>query len=87
MSVTSWLRHPTTTTSIRIDSQIARRIFDGEHHGASISAIIVDSAAGGAVPHQLHPYEEVTVNVEGSVRVHSEDDALNATFAPICVIA
>jgi mannose-6-phosphate isomerase-like protein (cupin superfamily) len=72
--------------SIEIDGEIAARVFDGEQYGATVSAIIVDVAEGGAVPHHRHPYEEVFVIVEGSVRVQVEDDTLDATSADICVI-
>lgn len=43
--------------------------FEGAEHGASVSFFVVGSASGEGADEHRHPYEEVFVNLGGSVEV------------------
>ncbi|WP_433273455.1 cupin domain-containing protein [Actinosynnema sp. CS-041913] len=73
--------------TIRMEGQIAAYIFDGRSNGdLTSSAFIVDVPAGKGPGRHTHPYDEIFIIVEGTVRLEADGEVVEATPEEICVV-
>jgi quercetin dioxygenase-like cupin family protein len=73
--------------SVRLNGEVAAHIFDGgDHGGISSSAFIVDVAPGTGPRRHKHPYDEVFVIIEGTIRLEAGGEVIEATPEEICVV-
>ena len=60
--------------------------FQGYHHGAGISLIVIDAPPGSGPKLHKHPYEEVFVVQEGSVTFTAGDELVEASAGQVVVV-
>lgn len=73
--------------TVRLNDEVAAHIFDGSKHGdVSCSAFIVDIQPDVGPKRHTHPYEEIFVIVEGTVRLEAGGELIDATPDEICVV-
>jgi mannose-6-phosphate isomerase-like protein (cupin superfamily) len=60
--------------------------FQGHHHDAGISFIVIDAPPGSGPKLHTHPYEEVFVVQEGSVTFTAGDDVIEASGGQVVVV-
>lgn len=60
--------------------------FVGEHHGAPVSAYIVNAQPGQGPPLHTHPYVEVAFTLEGSASITVGDETRDVHAGGIVVI-
>ena len=60
--------------------------FVGEDHGASASFFVVRSAPGEGADKHRHPYEEIFVNLGGSIEVTVDDETRLVENGTIVVV-
>ncbi|MDI3418515.1 cupin domain-containing protein [Streptomyces luteolus] len=73
--------------SVRIDGEVAARIFSGaKYDNVSVSAFIVDVAPGIGPNRHQHPYEEIFVITEGTVELEAGGEVLHATPEEIVIV-
>ncbi|MDH6216890.1 cupin domain-containing protein [Streptomyces pseudovenezuelae] len=76
-----------TLPTVQINGEVAAYIFNASKYpDATVSAFIVDVAAAAGPPRHLHPYEEIFIIVEGTVRLESDGKEIDATPDDICVV-
>lgn len=76
-----------TLPTVRLNGEIAAYIFDGsKHDGVGSSAFIVDVEPGLGPKRHQHPYAEIFVIVEGTVRLEAGGETIDATPEDICVV-
>lgn len=75
-----------TLPTVRLNGAVAAHIFDGSDHGSAASAFIVDVQPGLGPKRHKHPYDEVFVIVEGTVRLEAGGELVEATPEEICVV-
>ncbi|QQQ79651.1 cupin domain-containing protein [Actinosynnema sp. CA-299493] len=76
-----------TLPTIQMDGEVAAYIFDGRSHGnLESSAFIVDVPVGRGPGLHTHPYDEIFVVVEGTVRLEADGETVEATPEEICVV-
>ena len=61
--------------------------FQGYHHGAGISFIVIDALPGSGPKLHNHPYEEVFVVQEGSVTFTAGDELIEASAGQVVVVS
>lgn len=73
--------------TVQINGETAAHIFEGgSHGGVDSSAFIVDVAPGTGPKRHSHPYDEVFVIVEGTIRLEAAGEVVDATSEEICVV-
>lgn len=73
--------------TVRLNGEVAAHIFEGSKYGdVSCSAFIVDIQPNVSPKRHLHPYEEIFVIVEGTVRMEAGGDLFDATPDEICIV-
>jgi mannose-6-phosphate isomerase-like protein (cupin superfamily) len=72
--------------TVRLNGEVAAHIFAGGQYALSCSAFIVDIPPKLGPPRHTHPYEEVFVIVEGTVRLEVDGELLDATPNEICIV-
>ncbi|WP_051834011.1 cupin domain-containing protein [Streptomyces sp. NRRL S-646] len=73
--------------TVQINGEVAAHILNAsDHPGLSVSAFIVDVATDAGPPRHTHPYEEIFVIVEGTVRLEAGGETVDATPDDICVV-
>ncbi len=73
--------------TVRINNEVAAHIFNGSKYGdLACSAFIVDIQPSLGPRRHTHPYEEVFVIVEGTVRLEVGVEVLEATPEEICIV-
>jgi quercetin dioxygenase-like cupin family protein len=73
--------------AVRIDGEVAARIFEGAQHGGlGSSAFIVDAAPGQRPRRHLHPYDEIFVLVHGSVLLEADGELHELSPDELCVV-
>jgi len=60
--------------------------FQGHHHDAAVSFIVVDAPSGSGPKLHRHPYEEVFVVQEGNVTFTAGDETIEASGGQIVVV-
>ena len=60
--------------------------FQGRHHGAGISFIVVDAPPGSGPRLHKHPYEEVFVVQEGAATFTAGDEVIEAKGGQVVVV-
>ena len=60
--------------------------FQGYHHDAGISFIVIDAPPGSGSKLHKHPYEEVFVVQEGSAAFTAEEDVIEASAGQVVVV-
>jgi quercetin dioxygenase-like cupin family protein len=76
-----------TLPTVRLNGEVAAYIFDGSEHGnVGSSAFIVDLAAGLGPRRHRHPYDEIFVIVDGTVRLEAGGEVAVATAEDIVVV-
>lgn len=74
--------------TVRLNGEVAAHIFDGSKYGGvSCSAFIVDIQPNLGPQRHKHPYEEIFVIVEGTVRLEAGGELFDATPDEICIVA
>ena len=61
-------------------------VFQGHHHSAGVSFIVVDAPPGGGPVLHRHPYEEVFLVQEGTATFTAGDEVFEATGGQIVVV-
>ncbi|CAM5646585.1 cupin domain-containing protein [Streptomyces glaucescens] len=73
--------------TIQINGEVAAHILNAsKHEGLSVSAFIVDVAADAGPPRHSHPYEEIFIVVDGTVRLEAGGEKIDATPEDIVVV-
>jgi mannose-6-phosphate isomerase-like protein (cupin superfamily) len=73
--------------TVRLNGEVAAHIFDGSQNGnLSSSAFIVDVAPGTGPKRHKHPYDEIFIIIEGTVRLEADGETVDATPDEICVV-
>ena len=72
--------------TVRMNDEVAGYIFDGGQHGVTSSAIIVDVAPGTGPRRHKHPYDEIFILIEGSVRLEADGELLDLTPEQLAVV-
>jgi mannose-6-phosphate isomerase-like protein (cupin superfamily) len=72
--------------TVRLNGEVSAHVFDGSQHGVSCSAFIVDAASGVGPRRHRHPYDEIFVIVEGTVRLEADGEVLEVSPEEICVV-
>lgn len=73
--------------TIRLNGEVAAHIFDGSKNGGvTCSAFIVDLQPELGPRRHTHPYEEIFIIVEGTVRLEAGGEFVEATPDEICVV-
>jgi quercetin dioxygenase-like cupin family protein len=73
--------------AVRIDGEVAARVFEGAPHGElGASAFIVDAAPGQRPRRHLHPYDEIFVLVRGAVLLEAGGELHELSPDEICVV-
>ncbi|MFE6285184.1 cupin domain-containing protein [Streptomyces sp. NPDC057877] len=76
-----------TLPTVQINGEAAAHILNAsKYDGLSVSAFIVDVAPDAGPPRHTHPYEEVFVIVDGTVRLEAGGEKIDATAEDICVV-
>ena len=77
-----------TLPSVNLNGRVAARIFDGTRHGGGVtaSAFIVDVADESGPPRHKHPYEEIFIIIDGTVRLEADGEVIEATSDEICIV-
>ncbi|HEX6355560.1 cupin domain-containing protein [Actinophytocola sp.] len=75
-----------TLSTVVINGEVGAYVFDGSDHGVSTSAFIVDVPADLGPRRHKHPYEEIFIIVEGSVRIEADGETVDAGTDDICVV-
>jgi mannose-6-phosphate isomerase-like protein (cupin superfamily) len=60
--------------------------FEGHHHEAGVSFIVVDASPGSGPKLHRHPYEEVFVVQEGSVTFTAGEEVIEARGGQVVVV-
>jgi len=60
--------------------------FQGYHHDASVSFIVVDAPPGSGTKLRRHPYEEVFVVQEGSATFKAGDEVVEVSGGQVVVV-
>jgi mannose-6-phosphate isomerase-like protein (cupin superfamily) len=60
--------------------------FQGYHHGAGVSFIVVDAPPGSGPKLHRHPYEEVFVVQEGAATFTAGDDVMEVESGQVVVV-
>ncbi len=60
--------------------------FQGYHHGAGISFIVIDAPPGSGPKLHKHPYEEVFVIQEGTATFTAGDDVIEVRGGQVVVV-
>ncbi len=60
--------------------------FEGHHHDAGVSFIVVDAPPGSGPKLHKHPYEEVFVVQEGSVTFTAGEEVIEARGGQVVVV-
>ena len=72
--------------TVRLNGEVSAYVFDGSAHGVTSSAFIVDAAPGVGPRRHRHPYDEVFLIVEGTVRLEADGEVTEATPNEICIV-
>lgn len=73
--------------TVQINGEVAAHILNAaDHDGVSVSAFIVDVATDAGPPRHTHPYEEIFIIVEGTVRLEAGGEKADATPEDIVVV-
>jgi quercetin dioxygenase-like cupin family protein len=76
-----------TLPSVKLNGEVAAHIFDGGAYGdLGSSAFIVDVAPGTGPRRHKHPYGEIFIIIEGTVRLEADGEVVEATPEDICVV-
>ena len=60
--------------------------FEGYHHDAGVSFIVIDAPPGSGPKLHEHPYEEVFVVQEGAVTFTAGEDVIEASAGQVVVV-
>jgi mannose-6-phosphate isomerase-like protein (cupin superfamily) len=60
--------------------------FEGYHHDAAVSFIVIDAPPGSGPKLHKHPYEEIFVVQEGSVTFTAADEVIEASGGQVVVV-
>jgi mannose-6-phosphate isomerase-like protein (cupin superfamily) len=60
--------------------------FEGHHHEAGVSFIVIDAPPGRGPKLHRHPYEEVFVVQEGTVTFTAADEVIEASGGQVVVV-
>ncbi len=60
--------------------------FQGHHHDAGVSFVVIDAPLGSGPKLHKHPYEEVFVVQEGTVTFTAGDDVVEACGGQVVVV-
>jgi mannose-6-phosphate isomerase-like protein (cupin superfamily) len=60
--------------------------FEGRHHEAGVSFIVIDAPPGSGPKLHWHPYEEVFVVQEGSATFTAGDEVIEASAGQVVVV-
>jgi mannose-6-phosphate isomerase-like protein (cupin superfamily) len=60
--------------------------FEGQHHDAGVSFIVIDAPPGSDPKLHKHPYEEVFVVQEGAVTFTAGEDVIEASTGQVVVV-
>ncbi len=73
--------------TVRLNGEVAAHIFDGSTYGdVPCSAFIVDLQPNVGPKRHTHPYEEIFVIVDGTVRLEAGGELIDATLDEICIV-
>jgi mannose-6-phosphate isomerase-like protein (cupin superfamily) len=72
--------------TVRMDGEVTAYIFEGGTHGVTSSAIIVNVAPGTGPRRHKHPYDEIFILIEGSVRLEADGEFLDLTPDELAVV-
>lgn len=75
-----------TLSTVKINGEVGAYIFDGSTYGTSVSAFVVDVSPDLGPKRHKHPYDEIFIVVEGSVRLESDGDEYTATAEDVCIV-
>ena len=75
-----------TLPTIRLGDEVLAHIFAGDKNGVNASAFIVDCPPDTGPRRHTHPYEEIFIIVEGTVRLEADGEEYVATSEDICIV-
>jgi mannose-6-phosphate isomerase-like protein (cupin superfamily) len=73
--------------TVQLGGQVLARIFEGNRHGdTTVSAFIVDAPVGTGPRRHHHPYDEVFIVLEGTVRLEAGGETIDVTPEEVSVV-